>query len=77
MVKIHCDRCNKEIKDMYYTVNIYGYSTNPVCNFDTDYSVCSSSSNSNSRQSMLKMLNNTKMYCESCRDKIEAFINNA
>lgn len=73
MVKIHCDRCGAEIKDRYYTVNIYGYDTNPKY----DYYATTDCACSNSREDILRTLNATKMYCKDCRDKIEAFINNA
>jgi hypothetical protein len=76
MVKIHCDKCGAEIKDKYYTVNIYGHDTNPKYDYTMDYG-CSSSAFSNTRDDILKTLNATKMYCENCRDKIEAFIENA
>lgn len=73
MVKIHCDRCGEEIKDKYYTVNIYEYDTNPQPSMTTVYAsaICSSA-----RDEILRTLNATKMYCQDCRDKIEAFINN-
>ena len=72
MVKIHCDRCREEIKDRYYTVNIYGHDTNPKY----DCATVADGAYSNSRESILRTLNATKMYCKNCRDKIEAFINN-
>jgi hypothetical protein len=75
MVKIHCDRCGAEIKDKYYTVNIYGYDTNPK--YDYYATADCASASSNARDDILKTLNATKMYCKDCRDKIEAFINNA
>lgn len=74
MVKIHCDRCGKEIKDKYYTINMNEYDVNPKYNYNvTGYvSVCSNSQ----REGILVTLNNTKMYCDECKDKIKAFINN-
>ena len=74
MVKLHCDRCSKEIKDRYYTVNIYSYDTNPK--YDCYTTADCASAYSGDRDSVLRMLNSTKMYCKDCRDKIEAFINN-
>lgn len=74
MVKIHCDRCGEEIKNKYYTVNIYGYDTNPQPSMTTAYASAACSS---TREDILRTLNATKMYCKDCRDKIEAFINNA
>jgi hypothetical protein len=73
MVKIHCDRCGAEIKDKYYTVNLYSYDTNPKY----DYYATADCACSSSREDILRPLNATKMYCKDCRDKIEAFINNA
>ena len=72
MVKIHCDRCGAEIKDRYYTVNIYGHDTNPKY----DYYATADCACSNSREDILRTLNATKMYCKDCKDKIEAFIYN-
>lgn len=71
MVKICCDKCGAEIKDKYYTVNIYSYDTNP----QYDYYVTAACASS-SREDILKTLNSVKMYCKDCKDKIEAFINN-
>lgn len=72
MVKIHCDKCGKEIKDRYYTINIYGYDTNPQ--FDCYATADCASAYSNTREGMLKMLNNTKMYCKNCVNKVEAYL---
>ena len=74
MVKIHCDRCGAEIKDKYYTVNIYSYDTNPK--YDYYATAACASSCSNVRDETLRMLNAVKMYCNDCKDEIEAFINN-
>lgn len=74
MVKIHCDKCGAEIKNKYYTVNIYGHDINPQPSITTAYASVACSS-SNSREDILRTLNATKMYCWECRDKIEAFIN--
>ena len=74
MVKIHCDRCGKEIKERYYTVNIYGYDTNPKYDYYTE-AACASSC-SNVRDETLRRLNAIKMYCNDCKDEIEAFIYN-
>lgn len=72
MVKIHCDKCGKEIKDRYYTVNIYGYDTNPQY---ADFATADcASAYSNTREGMLKMLNNTKMYCKNCVNKVEGYL---
>lgn len=73
MVKIHCDRCGAEIKDRYYTVHINSYDTNPKY----DYCGTADCECSYSREDILRTLHATKMHCKDCRDKIEAFINNA
>lgn len=72
MIKMHCDKCGEEIKDKYYTINIYGHDTNPKYNYAT--SVDSASACSNSREDMLRILNSTKMYCKDCKDKVEAYL---
>ena len=71
MVKIHCDRCGAEIKDRYYTVNIYGYDTNPKY----DYYATAACASSSTRDDILRILNAQKIYCKDCIEKIEKFIN--
>lgn len=74
MVKLHCDRCEKEINNKYYTVNIHCHDVNPQYYVNAyasaDYAC------SNSREDILRTLNATKMYCKDCKDKIESFIKN-
>ena len=72
MVKILCDRCNAEIKDKYYTVNIYGYDTNPQYNY---YATACDSACASPRDDILKTLNAQKIYCKKCVDEIEEFVN--
>lgn len=73
MVKLHCDRCGKEIKNEYYTIGFYRYDTSPVC--DTyDYATASCAA-SYTRDSALQVLNAQKMYCDKCKNEIEKFIN--
>ena len=74
MVKLCCDRCGEEIKDKYYTINIYGYDTNPKYEYYATADCMTACSNS--REDILRTLNTTKMYCNDCIDKIESFINN-
>lgn len=73
MIKIHCDRCGEEIKDInYYTINIYKESTEPT------YSVidCSNISCGTPKINLLAQLNSKKMYCKECKDDIEYYIDN-
>lgn len=72
MIKIHCDRCEEEIKNKYYTINIYSHDVNPK--YDS-YTVADCVSSCN-RDDILRTLNATKMYCKNCRDEIWHFINN-
>lgn len=72
MVRLHCDRCEKEIKDKYYTVNIYAHDVNPQY-YNTTYADVASACSS-SREDILRTLNATKMYCKDCKNKIESFI---
>jgi hypothetical protein len=74
MVKIHCDKCGAEIKNKYYTVNIYGYDTNPQPSITTAYAAAACASSS-TRDDILRILNAQKIYCKDCREKIEKFIN--
>jgi hypothetical protein len=71
MVRLHCDRCEREIKDKYYTINIYSHDVNPQYSFAT---YADTACASNSREDILRTLNTTKMYCKDCKAKIESFI---
>ncbi|MDD5980175.1 MAG: hypothetical protein PUC23_03585 [bacterium] len=75
MVCIYCDRCGEEIKNKYYTIHTNEYDINPSYASTVGYSHVDAASYS-AREDILKTLNNTKMYCKDCKDKIEAFINN-
>lgn len=74
MVKIHCDRCGKEIKEeYYYTITIGKAELNPKC----DYSIeaCSTAYNYVPEKSPYEKLSSQKMYCERCRDDVVHTIN--
>lgn len=77
MVKIHCDRCDKEIVgEHYYTINIYKEDINPKHTF-TDYAEALSNVASSLQEGMIAKLNAQKMYCEECKHEIDKFIGNA
>lgn len=75
MVKLFCNRCGKEIKDRYHTINIYSYDTNPK---DVDYATadCATSGYGrySEREGALAILNSIEMYCPECIEKIKDFI---
>ena len=76
MVKLYCNRCGKEIKKEYYTINFYQYDANPV--YDAyDYATTCCASSPYTRDSALQVLNSQAMYCDNCKVKIEEFISNA
>ena len=72
MVKLHCDRCQEEIKEKYYTINFWEYDTNPK--YDTYDCATANCAASYTRESALQVLNSQKMYCKKCRNEIENFI---
>lgn len=75
MVKLHCDRCGKEIREKhYYTINICKEDINQK-NTLADYAEALKSMSSSLPESLYAKLNAKKMYCEKCKDNIEAFIN--
>ena len=74
MVKIHCDRCGGEIKNEYYTINLYKYDVNPQGDI-YDWATTASCAASYTRDSALQVLNAQKMYCDKCKNEIEKFIN--
>lgn len=73
MVKLYCDKCKKEIKDKYYTINFNAYDTNPKYNH-LDSSHISASAYVDSRNDVLRILNSQKMYCQYCKDGIESYL---
>lgn len=74
MIKMHCDRCGKEIKGTtYYTISICTEDINPAPIETVTYATAVQ----NMQMNTLAMFNTKKQYCKDCRDKIEAFINNA
>lgn len=75
MVKLHCDRCEEEIKESYYTISFYSYETEPKRDEMCDYATASYYS-PHTRDSALQILNAQRMYCAKCKDKIEKFILN-
>lgn len=69
MIKMHCDRCGKEIKGTtYYTISIYA---------EDIETVAYATAVQNIQTNTLAMFNAKKQYCKDCRDEIEMFINNA
>lgn len=76
MVKLHCDRCGKEIVgEHYYTISIYKENINPKRTF-TDCADALSSMASSWQDNLLSKLKAQKMYCEDCKDEIDKFISN-
>ena len=72
MVKLHCDRCGKEIVgEHYHTINIYKEDISPKYTI-ADYADTLSSFQEN----LFAKLNSYKMYCDECIDDIKYFINN-
>ena len=73
MVKLFCNRCRKEIKDQYYTIDFREYSTKPA---RLEKQCCASEGYSTSRAGMLALLNDQEMFCTTCKEQIENFISN-
>lgn len=74
MVKLFCNRCGKEIKDRYHTINIFSYDTNPK---PVDYTIATvdcATSSYGEREGALALLNSIEMYCPECIEKIKDFI---
>lgn len=73
MIKMHCDRCNKEIEGTtYYTISIHADDINPKA----EYTVCADTAVQNMSTNMMALFNSKPQYCKKCRDEIVAFINN-
>ena len=78
MVKLYCDRCGKEIKDKhYYTINIHKEELVKQIYSSVAYASATSNVNVVSiEEDVLAKLNSQTMYCEECKEKIEACICN-
>lgn len=72
MIKICCDRCGTEIENKYYTIDIYEHDMNLKNNGYTA-DIYNGSGYSNTRVNILKMLNSQEVYCEKCKEKIQAY----
>ena len=75
MVKIHCDRCGKEIKEeYYYTINIGKVDLNPRYDINAFASAISAASHT-PEKSPFEKLSAQKMYCKRCADDVEYILN--
>lgn len=74
MVKIHCDRCGKEIKEKYYyTITIGKADLNPKYDYSTE--ACGTAYNYAPEKSPYEKLSSQKMYCKNCADEVIYTIN--
>ena len=64
-----CDRCNKEIKGNYWTIDIYE-------NEDKTMRLTTGGAANNIQQNMEKIFNNKKEYCKECIEEIRKVIKN-
>lgn len=69
MIKRICDRCNKEIKGNYWTINIYEKE-------DTTIRLTTEGAVNNMQQNMRKIFSTDKEYCKECIEEIQKVINN-
>lgn len=75
MVKLHCDRCGKEITNEYYTISFYQYDADPKGDM-YDWATSASCASSYTRDTALQVLNAQTMYCNKCKCEIEKFMCN-
>lgn len=72
MIKMICDRCEREIEGTtYYMVSIHAADINPK----VDYRVSAETAVQNVNTNVMALFNAKPQYCKKCRDEIEAFIN--
>ena len=70
MIKIHCDRCEQEIKGTsYYTISIYAEDIDPIKSMKSMTTVIQ-----NLNENMGNALGQKRHYCEECKKEIEKFI---
>lgn len=68
---VTCDRCKKKCEGTtYYTIDIYANDIKST----GDGSVTMKTASQNAQTNTYKLFNQERHYCESCRDKIEAFL---
>lgn len=67
MIKRICDRCGNEIKDNYWTIDIYQHE-------DNTGRVTTTGAINNLNQNTEKMFNRQKEYCEDCINQIKNVI---
>lgn len=67
MLKRLCDRCKKEIKGNYWTIDIYEQ-------VDSIGKLTTNGAANNIKQNIDKTLNREKEYCENCIYKVKEFI---
>ena len=76
MVKIHCDRCGKEIVgEHYYTIIIGKAELNPKYSISDCANALSAAAYA-PEKSPYEKLSSQVMYCEECKGDIEYFIDN-
>ncbi len=70
MIKMICDRCEKDIEGTsYYTVSIYAEDINPIENIKSFTTAVQ-----NLSENMGKVCKPERCYCEKCKNEIEKFI---
>lgn len=72
MNKVFCDRCGKECIEgsAYFTIDIYGFDTNPTNDGRTSLDAATQ----NIATNVAKFTGTQKHYCKQCKDEIEQFI---
>lgn len=73
MIKMHCDRCGKEIQGTtYYTISFHANDINPANDYTSSFATVCYNLNANA----IGAFNSEKQYCKKCIDEIDSFINN-
>lgn len=73
MNKVFCDRCGQECIEgsAYFTIDIYGFDTNPTNDGRTSLDAAAQ----NIATNVAKVMGTQKHYCKKCKDEIEQYIN--
>ena len=72
MEKVFCDRCGRECIEgsAYFTIDIYGFDTNPTNDGRTSLEAAAQ----NIATNIAKYNGTQKHYCKQCKDDIEKFM---
>lgn len=74
MVKLYCDKCQREIRERYYTININENYITPSSIQNINAAAFTTGAYQQRYDGPLQVLNSQKMYCASCKKEVEGLL---